>query len=361
MVSKMAERIITKEYTPKPHNENDEIENVSFGRPHVVILGAGASKAAFPSGDRYEKQLPLMNDLIDIVGLDHILKKHNIQYKDSNFENLYSSFYGKAEYLELVIEIEKRVFDYFSTFKMPYAPTLYDHLVLCLRPKDLIATFNWDPFLYWSLCRNYRYADMPYTLYLHGNVGVGYCNKDKTMGRVNQRCSKCGALFERIPLLYPVENKNYTSHPFIQSAWQEVRKAIGGAYILTIFGYSAPQTDIEAIKLLKEGWGDVNRRSLEEVEIIDIKSRDEKSRDELHQSWEPFIHSHHYRTTDSFYKSFMAKHPRRSCEAMWECLMNVNPYQDRDMPKGAPFNELWDWFKPLVEAERKSNFQRHAT
>lgn len=37
--------------------------------PHVVLLGAGASRAAFPNGDRSGKSIPLMNDLVDVLGL----------------------------------------------------------------------------------------------------------------------------------------------------------------------------------------------------------------------------------------------------------------------------------------------------
>jgi len=36
--------------------------------PHVVILGAGASKAAFPDGDKNRNPLPLLDDLPNIVG-----------------------------------------------------------------------------------------------------------------------------------------------------------------------------------------------------------------------------------------------------------------------------------------------------
>ena len=32
--------------------------------PHVVILGAGASLAAFPDGDKNGRKLPLMNDIV---------------------------------------------------------------------------------------------------------------------------------------------------------------------------------------------------------------------------------------------------------------------------------------------------------
>lgn len=38
--------------------------------PHVVILGAGASKAAMPDGDKSGKMIPLMDNLPDILGND---------------------------------------------------------------------------------------------------------------------------------------------------------------------------------------------------------------------------------------------------------------------------------------------------
>ncbi|MBC8348881.1 MAG: hypothetical protein O3A82_02200 [Verrucomicrobia bacterium] len=37
-------------------------------KPHVVLLGAGASMASFPEGDRNGNILPGMNDLPTIVG-----------------------------------------------------------------------------------------------------------------------------------------------------------------------------------------------------------------------------------------------------------------------------------------------------
>ena len=53
--------------------------------------------------------------------------------------------------------------------------------------------------------------------------------------------------------------------------------------MLTIFGYSAPQSDIEAIRLMKGAWlanttGDINQ-----VEIIDTKHEDE-----LIENWRGF-------------------------------------------------------------------------
>ena len=35
----------------------------SFGGPHVVLLGAGASRAVCTNGDKHGRKLPLMSDL----------------------------------------------------------------------------------------------------------------------------------------------------------------------------------------------------------------------------------------------------------------------------------------------------------
>ncbi|HBD7214869.1 TPA: hypothetical protein K1Y51_001717, partial [Legionella pneumophila] len=45
------------------------IENPSVFKPHVVLLGAGASLAALPNGDANKKQLPLMNNLVEVIQL----------------------------------------------------------------------------------------------------------------------------------------------------------------------------------------------------------------------------------------------------------------------------------------------------
>ena len=51
----------------------DEQNNVFVERPHLVVLGAGASRAAFPDGDKNGKRLPLMADLVDTLGLRSLL------------------------------------------------------------------------------------------------------------------------------------------------------------------------------------------------------------------------------------------------------------------------------------------------
>jgi hypothetical protein len=60
---------------------DEQIADASMGRPHLVILGAGASLAAFPNGDRYGRQLPLMHDLISKLGLEGPLSEHGVHYE----------------------------------------------------------------------------------------------------------------------------------------------------------------------------------------------------------------------------------------------------------------------------------------
>ncbi|HBD7216142.1 TPA: hypothetical protein K1Y51_003301 [Legionella pneumophila] len=53
------------------------IENPSVFKPHVVLLGAGASLAALPNGDANKKQLPLMNNLVEVIQLTTLLGSVN--------------------------------------------------------------------------------------------------------------------------------------------------------------------------------------------------------------------------------------------------------------------------------------------
>jgi hypothetical protein len=58
--------------------------------PHVVILGAGASRACCPSGDRNGRKLPLMADFVESVGLEDIIRASGHQ-PAGNVETTYSN------------------------------------------------------------------------------------------------------------------------------------------------------------------------------------------------------------------------------------------------------------------------------
>ncbi len=323
-----------------------EIQNPFMGRPHVVILGAGASVAAFPDGDCNGRKLPVMNDLAPTLGLSYELDKHGIAHDNRNFEDIYSDLHTGGKHPELIDEINEKVTAYFSEMKLTSIPSIYDHLVLSLRPKDVIATFNWDPFLYDACLRNYEKAPLPKIYYLHGNVRIGYCLIHKRKGLIGSNCSQCSKPFTPSKLLFPIKQKNYSDDPFLSAEWDGLRHALKNAFVVTIFGYGAPKSDTEAVGIMKLAWGEIEKREFEEIEIIDIRNNDD-----LRQTWSDFIHTHHYETSDSFYDSWIAKHPRRTCEGMWNQLLEAKFVSDNNIPVDSDFPALHEWYMRLIEVE----------
>ncbi|MEW8418927.1 MAG: hypothetical protein AB2690_16925, partial [Candidatus Thiodiazotropha endolucinida] len=222
--------------------------------PHVVILGAGASIAStIRNPEKHGKQLPGMADLVEVIGLQSILEHHGVAYEGQNFEAFYDELSQGGQHPKLLEEIESAVYDYFAGLQLPDEATIYDYLILTLRDKDIIATFNWDPFLAQAFVRNGEtigFEHLPKIVFLHGNVFVGVCTACKTCGWSMNRCSKCGQPFSPSKLLYPVSQKDYTSDEFIKDQWDIVRAHIKHAYYISIFGYSAPVTDAEARSLM---------------------------------------------------------------------------------------------------------------
>jgi hypothetical protein len=331
--------------TGRDKSIQDEIRDASFGRPHIVILGAGASVAAVPNGDKHGRKLPVMANLIEVLGLEKLLARRAVDSIGANFEQVYSQLVDDGK-LDLAKEIEDRVFDYFSSLQLPDTPTIYDHLVLSMRSKDVIATFNWDPFLWQACQRNHKFARLPHLLFLHGNVGFGVCKESRSIGPVGGICSKTGLRFERTPLLFPVAHKDYNKDDLTKTAWDLLKMSLKHAYIVTVFGYGAPQTDVEAVALMKEAWGGPEKRNLEEIEIIDIKHEEELTR-----TWKDFIHTHHYQVSRDFYESSIANHPRRSCEAMWNRLMECQFLDKNPIPRNLNFQETWRWYSEFLKYE----------
>ena len=73
-----------------------EIKQIQMGKPHIIILGAVASYAAFLSGDKNSVRLPLMNNFVDILGLNNFWSKTGIDFKTDNFEAIYDQLHQKA-------------------------------------------------------------------------------------------------------------------------------------------------------------------------------------------------------------------------------------------------------------------------
>jgi len=273
--------------------KEDRINRVWGGRGHVVLLGSGASRASTDlRPERSGKKLPIMADFIDMVGLRDIVDSLSPDIRDDNFEKLYSKLHRANPASAEILEIERRVYDYFKDMKLPDEPTIYDYLVLSLRPRDLIATFNWDPFLYQAYCRNVEFTkDLPRFSFLHGNVAIGFSEVDKRTGPADGIHKKTGSWYEPTRLLYPVDKKDYNANELLRIEWERVKYWLSKeeSRQLTIFGYSAPETDVEAVELMSQARGTPEERNMEQVEIIDIDSEKE-----VVKRWKRFIHTHHY-------------------------------------------------------------------
>ncbi|MCO5279333.1 MAG: hypothetical protein M9911_15220 [Saprospiraceae bacterium] len=339
-----------------PKTKEDRINTVMGGGGHVVILGAGASIASTNRNSELNgKKLPSMDNFIDLVGLTDIIQNLPKHLVAQNFEELYSKLHKENPKSDEILEIERRVYDYFNDMQLPNEPTIYDHLVLSLRPKDLIATFNWDPFLYQAFVRNGNIADMPYLCFLHGTVALGYSKEDKRSGPAGWYSKATKNYFEPTRLLYPVDQKNYNQDEFISKEWDRLKYWLNSDSTkrVTIFGYGAPKSDLEAVRLLNEAWGTRDKRNMEQFEIIDI--REEET---VRQNWNNFIHSHHYDYSRDYFKSSLAHNPRRTSESYFQHYMPMTPSEAFSESNPVPsdfmtLEELWEWHKPLIEAEKE--------
>lgn len=128
----------------KQHEDYD-IAKVIRSRPHLFILGAGATKATIPNGDKCGRQSPVMENFMREIGIDGLLDGVKLKTKSNNIEAIYSELASKPEYADVVKQIENGIVDHYRQMQIPEMPTLYDYLILSLRSKDCIATFNWDP------------------------------------------------------------------------------------------------------------------------------------------------------------------------------------------------------------------------
>ncbi len=324
----------------------DERDNVFMGRPHLVVLGAGASRAAFPDGDRNGRRLPLMADFVDILDLRSVLVDWGVN-PEENFEDISSEIFERGDAARIDF-VQTRIRDYFSGLRIGDSPTLYDHLVLSLRKKDFIASFNWDPLLLQAYRRNARFA-LPRLLFLHGNVEAGCCEKDRTAGSVGARCSKCLEPFAPSPLLYPIRRKDYADNNFIASQWATFKQVLRDTFMVTIFGYSGPKTDQEALSAMSAAWGPVANRELEQSCFVTMESEKD-----VVENFRAFIHSHHYEIDKSFYDSWIARHPRRTGEAWWNQFLEAMFLPDNPVSKDATFPELWAFFEPFCAPEQRS-------
>lgn len=213
-----------------------------------------------------------------------------------------------------------------------------------------------------------RFVDMPNIVFLHGNVCIDYCVQHKQIRFINCngyvennlcRTDKgefqpCNNVREPSKLLYPVGQKDYNQDHFIARQWEILDEYISKAYMFTIFGYSAPVTDIEAKSLMKRAWENNMVRRFSAMHIIN-RSGEEAAKD----TWKEFslCDTEHgqfqvmFSSSKDIRNSMLFNHPRRSCEALREATLQQNPQKENKVPKFQTLKELRWWMMPLIIEE----------
>lgn len=176
------------------------------------------------------------------------------------------------------------------------------------------------------------------------------------LGRAGMFSKNESIYFEPTQLLFPVKHKDYNKDPFIRSSWQMLQYRLNkekcNTHNVTVFGYSAPISDVEALDMMKSAWGDLHERNLEQLEFIDIRNEED-----VIDSWSDFIHTHHYDYRTSFFESSLAQYPRRTDEAFFCHFFPITPEEAFVEANPVPqdfktLKEMWDWYEPLVAKER---------
>lgn len=136
----------------------EEYEYYMKNRPHVVILGAGASCAAIPNGDKNGKRIAAMSGFIDKLGLTDIISKVNINTTSDIFSfcNLYSAWYVSKETLFTFIKTEvvsSNSFFFFHVLKETFHKSI-SYFLLTQQSSSLIYYFG----IFLFLCLLFQYT-----------------------------------------------------------------------------------------------------------------------------------------------------------------------------------------------------------
>lgn len=331
-------------------NDINDFFSQNIKRPHLFILGAGATMATIPSGDKNGRKSSVMNNFLSVIGHADILSGIKLHTQSKNIEEIYSELAERPECSEVKIKIENAIYKHFAQLELPDTPTLYDYLLISLRGKDCVATFNWDPLLLQAYNRvNKITKDLPHLLFLHGCVSVGVCeNCGWAEPLQNGSCYKCGGILKPSKLMYPVVNKNYDQDIFIKRNKNIFLDFLEKGCIITIWGYSAPESDVMAKQLMIEAFNRGLHR-LDYIEIIDIDNEDS-----LYKKWYKLAEhtNFHIKIYKNLLDSIIGEFPRRSVEGYtkryFEGWWNGNERLFSDINT---FDKLAEVILPLIRNE----------
>ncbi len=312
----------------------------------------------FGSLDARGKRIPLLAEVADFLDLQKYFPKDLRLISISDFESAFSLLHSRDP--QSCIPIEHQIHEYFSAMLLPDELTIYDQLLLGLRRKDAIFTFNWDPLIvqsYSRIAESVGREHLPSIYFLHGNAAINNCPTCvPNCGIGKRKCPVCRVPMIQTQLVYPVGKKNYQSNFFIASQWEALAAYVKSASIFTIYGYSAPVSDVEAIEIFKEAWGeqvgtdwkDETVRRFEQIEIICRTGADHEL---LRDNWSSFIHTHHYDIYEDFASSWIGQFPRRTVEAYIRQILRAEWIEAIEKLGFSNFTDAINWHGKLIAEE----------
>lgn len=173
------------------------------------------------------------------------------------------------------------------------------------------------------------------------NVEFYICREHKMSGFNDHFCKICNHKLEPSQLLYPVGNKDYSSDIAIKSQWNLFSNMVTEASILTIFGYSAPTTDLAAKTALLESWEKLGVKHTGLVEVIDIQAREQ-----IEQKWSEFyFKDYNFGYYNKLGDSYLFQYIRQSGYALYMARMQQDPIREIKFPKVSSLEELYQFVR----------------
>ena len=128
-----------------------------------------------------------------------------------------------------------------------------------LRQKDVVATFNWDPFLIQAKRRNPMLSGTDHNYFSCTASSGPFCETDSCAGPVGSACERCGTT---VPsrLLYPIKEKDYDSDPMIAVNWKGSRR-FGSHSSSPCLGTAHRPRTSRRFGCLKKAWATRRRRT----------------------------------------------------------------------------------------------------
>ena len=125
------------------------------------------------------------------------------------------------------------------------------------------------------------------------------------------------------------------------------------ACIITIWGYSAPKSDVEAKRIMLNAFSSVYR-PLDQIEVIDIADSTT-----IYDTWRPFAenNNYHLKIYKSLLDSLISEFPRRSVEGYVK--RNIEGWWNNPLVQlktCVSFDELSQLFEPLLANEKQGNY-----